>query len=158
VATNLVIYNFVEREYKGVPGGADEHVAVHFAQAANVLHVDSDDAAEQRAWEKGFRTMVDERRRDKLRAAQEEGKDISETDLDDDLQRNQFNFTERAAQTYCPPSKSRVVSTIPPETNESGGLMTQWMLYDAYMIEFDRLTVIANLERLGSKVRTLHAR
>jgi hypothetical protein len=43
------------------------------------------------------------------------GKELSEGDLDDDLQRNQFNFTERAVQCYTQPIKTRVVSTTPPE-------------------------------------------
>ena len=47
------------------------------------------------------------------------------------LQRNQFNFTERAAQTYVNPLKTRVISTLPPETGRASGLMTQWALYDA---------------------------
>ncbi|RYG42583.1 hypothetical protein EON68_01640, partial [archaeon] len=196
VPSNLVVYNFVDKEYKvrcctvlvrtractprvlsgarphaatracarmsrrgpenvqGVPGSADEHIAAHLTLVGGVMHTDSEDAAEQRSWEKAYRSTVEERRRDRLRAAQEEGKELSEMDLDDDLQRNQFNFTERAAQTYTATIKSRVISTVPPETSQSSGQMTQWLMYDAYMAEYDRLAALAAAEKAGSKAST----
>jgi len=150
VPTNLVVFNFTDREYKGVPGTADEHVATHFALAGSIMHADTEDAAEQKAWEKAYRAMIDERRRDKVRAAQEEGKEVADTDLDDELQRNQFNFSERAAQMYSAGHKSRVVSTVPPETADAGGSMTQWQLYDAYVAEYDRLLLQAAADKAAS--------
>lgn len=47
------------------------------------------------------------------------------------VQRNQFNYSERAAQTYTNPLKTRVISTLPPETGRTAGNMTQWALMDA---------------------------
>lgn len=150
VPTNLVVFNFTDREYKGVPGTADEHVVTHFALSGSVMHMDTEDAAEQKAWEKAYRAMIEERRRDKTRAAHEEGKEVSETDLDDELQRNQFNFSERAAQMYSAGFKTRVISTVPPETSEASGSMTQWQLYDAYVAEYERLVMQAAADKAAS--------
>lgn len=151
VPQNVVIYNFEDREFKGVPGTADEHVAFHVVLEGSVMHTESEGAADQRNNEKEYRSQVDERRRDLQRAAQEEGKpELTEADLEDDLQRNQFNFTERAAQTYVNPIKTRVVSTTPPETAHSSGVMTQWAMYDAYVAEFERLTLLAQAEKAGA--------
>jgi dynein intermediate chain 1 len=150
VPSNVVSYNFVEKEFKGVPGAADEHITVHLHIAGGVLHQDSEEGAEQRAWERNYRALVEERRREKMRVAQEEGKELSELDLEDDLQRNQFNYTERAAQTYNPVSRTRVVCTEPPETSEASGSMSQWQIYDAYVAEQERLTAAANAEKAGA--------
>lgn len=87
VATNVVVYNFEDREFKGVPGSTDEHVAFHVSLEGSVMHNDSEDAAEQHAHEKEYRSQVEERRRELQRAAQEEGKpELTEADLEDDLQ------------------------------------------------------------------------
>lgn len=72
-AHNLVIYNFVDKEFKGVPGGADEHVAYHLSIAGHSMHTESEDAADQRAFERAYKAAADERRRERIRAAQEEG-------------------------------------------------------------------------------------
>jgi dynein intermediate chain 1, axonemal len=150
VPTSMVVYNFVDKEYKGIPGAADEHIAVHLHISGAVLHTElSEEGSEQKSWERNYKASVEERRRDKMRAAQEEGKEISDLDLDDDLQRNQFNYTERAAQTYVAQTKHRVISTEPPHTAESSGSMSQWRIYDAYMAEFERLQAAANAEKLA---------
>lgn len=151
VPASMVVYNFVDKEYKGIPGAADEHIAVHLHVAGAVLHTElSEEGSEQKSWERNYKASVEERRRDKMRAAQEEGKEISDLDLDDDLQRNQFNYTERAAQTFVPQTKTRVISTEPPHTTQASGSMSQWSIYDAYMAEFERLQAAANAERLAA--------
>ena len=87
VASGVVIYNFEDREFKGVPGSADEHVSFAVSLEGSVMHTESEDAAEQHAHEKEYRSQVEERRRDLQRAAQEEGKpELTEADLEDDLQ------------------------------------------------------------------------
>jgi dynein intermediate chain 1 len=92
---------------------------------------------------------VEDRRRQKIMAAQEAGKELGEGDADDEG-RNQFNYTERAAQTYNNSVKARLVSTVPPESATTSGRMTQWSLYDAYLVEYDRMVYAANMEK-GAK-------
>jgi hypothetical protein len=149
---DLVIYDFVSREFKSAPSTGDEHIVTHFAARGGYLHRNSEAAADQRQWEKQYRLAVEERQRERRAKAQVEGKIISETDLEDELQRNQFNFTERAVQFSPAALRTRVVSTSPPLTRSASGEMTQWMLQDAYAMEFERLTQAAALAAERSKV------
>jgi len=80
--------------------------------------------------------------------AQEQGKQLSQAELEeDDTQRNQFNFTERAVQTYNATTKTRVVSTTPPDSTTSSGSMTQWALYDAYVTDYENAVALASQEK-----------
>ena len=94
--------------------------------------------------EKRFRTLVEDRRRARLMEAQEQGKELSQAELEeDDTQRNQFNFTERAVQTYNATTKTRVVSTTPPDSTTASGEMTQWALYDSYLQEYESAVALS---------------
>lgn len=155
VPNSVVTYSFVDKEYKGVPGAADEHIVVHHTSAASVLHTSSEEANEQRAWEKSYRTWIEDRRREKQRVAHEEGKELTEHDMDDDIQRNQFNFTERSAQTHNQPIETAFYTTVPLVMSYASGNMNQWSFYDAYVTEYDKLVYQANIERLGSKAAAL---
>ena len=76
--------------------------------------------------------------------AQEQGKELSQAELEeDDTQRNQFNFTERAVQTYNATTKTRVVSTTPPDSTTASGEMTQWALYDSYLQEYESAVALS---------------
>jgi len=47
--------------------------------------------------------------------------------------RNQFNFSERASQTYAFTVKERAINTEPPAQLTFAGNVTQWVIYDAYV-------------------------
>ena len=48
------------------------------------------------------------------------------------LLRNQFNFSERASQTFNYTTKERGMMTVPPPRSSFSGSCTQWEIYDAY--------------------------
>jgi dynein intermediate chain 1, axonemal len=102
---------------------------------------ESDEAASQLAVEKTIRDEVRARKRALEARAQEEGKTLEEIEEEegDAGGRNQFNFSERAAQTYVAPMKDRAVSTAPPDTLSYGATASRWDIYDAYIEEFERL-------------------
>ncbi len=152
-AHGVILFNFVEKEYKPIPGTADESVTFHLSRTGVRLHNESEDAGDQKAYERNYRQMADDRRRQRIMQMQEEGKEVSylagaDQGLDDDSenQRNQFNFTERAAQTFNNTTKTRVISTTPPDSATTSGNMTQWALYDAYIIEYERMLYALNME------------
>lgn len=151
IPSTVVYYNFVEKEFKIMPGAADEHIVPHLHIHGGVLHKESEEGAEQRNWERDFKSRVAEKQRDRIRVAQASGKEIGELDVDDDLQRNQFNYTERAAQTYNSTLKTRVACTEPPETSSASGSMSQWQIYDAYVHEVERVAMVANSEKSAQK-------
>eukprot|EP00038_Savillea_parva_P008024 m.174145 g.174145 ORF g.174145 m.174145 type:complete len:742 (-) comp13793_c0_seq1:370-2595(-) len=49
--------------------------------------------------------------------------------------RNQFNFSERASQTFNYTTKERGVATVPPPRSNFSALATQGIIYDAYAAE-----------------------
>merc|ERR1719277_566648 len=51
--------------------------------------------------------------------------------------RNQFNFSDRAAQTKNPILRERGWATEPPPTTGYTGTMTQWDIFDTYMKEIE---------------------
>jgi hypothetical protein len=59
--------------------------------------------------------------------------------VDDDKQaqkrslRNQFNYQERASQTFNLPIREKGMKTDPPQRSVFSVESTQWMIYDAYM-------------------------
>ena len=142
---NLVIFNFLEREFKPVAAASDEHISFHVSRNGTLLHLQSEDASDQKAYERNFKDERDTRRRARVKEAQEQipPKQLSAEEMEDDVQRNQFNFTERAAQSFDNTTKTRVVSTTPPESVSVRGSMTQWALYDAYVIEYDRMIYVS---------------
>ena len=67
-----------------------------------------------------------------------EGAEDEEEIVDDEppkVLRNQFNFSERASQTFNYTTKERCVATEPPPRSNYQGSCTQWEIYDAYVIE-----------------------
>lgn len=72
--------------------------------------------------------------------------------VDSKALRNQFNFSERAAQTQNNPNRDRDTSTEPPPTAAFNASCTQWEIYDAYMEDQTRQHVQKELARLKGKV------
>ena len=51
--------------------------------------------------------------------------------------RNQFNYSERAAQTFNNPIRDKGFKTEPPPTSNFASSANQWKIYDEYMKEYD---------------------
>ncbi|CAJ0965851.1 unnamed protein product, partial [Ranitomeya imitator] len=51
---------------------------------------------------------------------------------------NQFNFSERASQTYNNPQRERASQTEPPPRATFSGTANQWEIYDAYIAELQK--------------------
>ncbi|KAH9524710.1 hypothetical protein Btru_027600 [Bulinus truncatus] len=51
---------------------------------------------------------------------------------------NQFNFSERASQTYNNPFRDRGTVTEPPPRASFASNVTQWEIYDAYQEDFEK--------------------
>ncbi|XP_022903959.1 dynein intermediate chain 2, ciliary [Onthophagus taurus] len=61
---------------------------------------------------------------------------------------NQFNFCERAALTYNNPVRSQGTQTTPPPIEIYSGNVLQWIIYDAYLIDFAEQEAERERERL----------
>ena len=103
---------------------------------------DSDECRDQEEyWEnkkKGNKSLLD-----KMNVAikEEFGKDPLEGN--DKAQkkslRNQFNFQERASQTFNLPLREKGIKTDPPQCSNFSLETTQWQIFDAYMSAYEEI-------------------
>ncbi|XP_063312769.1 dynein axonemal intermediate chain 1 [Pelobates fuscus] len=149
---NIVRYSFKERVYK--PISAVDQLAVHFALDGNMLHKDSDEARRQRARmgvvEDSAPSDVaapdagdkDEEGEGKAATpvASEEGADGEEITRNKKERKltNQFNYSERASQTFNNPLRERASQTEPPPRATFSATANQWEIYDSYLEELHK--------------------
>lgn len=155
---NIVRYSFKERQYKQT--SHVDQLAIHFALDGNMLHKDSDEAKRQMAKlgipdsgevagsEGGETTPA----AGGAPAEGEEGKDeAKEGDQREEAGTpgpgasakaekltNQFNYSERASQTYNNPYRERGTATEPPPRATFASNVTQWEIADAYHEDFEK--------------------
>jgi len=134
-AHNWSIYSLKEKCFK-----RDDQVdqcVYHFSMDGQILLRDGPDAAEQ--FERMDLKDQEQAQRDAEEAVDEEfdpPEDQTEEPKKNPL-RNQFNFSERAAQTKNPVLRDRSWTTEPPPTTGFTSTVTQWEIYDQYMKEIE---------------------
>ncbi|XP_033750678.1 dynein intermediate chain 2, ciliary-like isoform X4 [Pecten maximus] len=153
---NIVRYSFKERQYKQI--SSVDQLAIHFALDGNMLHKDSDEARRQMA-KLGMPDAVQSEHAGSEGGegagagaaegdeAKEEGKDEGRDDAATPAPAaaaggkkltNQFNYSERASQTYNNPYRERGTATEPPPRATFAGSVTQWEIFDAYNEDFEK--------------------
>lgn len=151
---NIVRYSFKERQYKQI--SSVDQLAIHFALDGNMLHKDSDEAKRQRAKlglpevqsehavseagepaPSGAQGEEEEQKDEGKDEAREEGASPTPAPRDKKLT-NQFNFSERASQTYNNPYRERGTATEPPPRATFSANCTQWEIFDAYQEDFEK--------------------
>ncbi|XP_025077584.1 dynein intermediate chain 2, ciliary-like [Pomacea canaliculata] len=156
---NIVRYSFKERQFKQT--SSVDQLAVHFALDGNMLHKDSDEARRQRTRlglpdSVSSEHVVSEGEEKPAAAEGEEGVERGEgaptesgegeavTPVPAEAHgkekklTNQFNFSERASQTYNNPYRERGTATEPPPRATFSSNVTQWEIYDAYQEDFEK--------------------
>lgn len=148
---NVVRFSFKEREFRQT--ATVEQTVFHLTLDGNLVPSDSDEGRRQKA------------RRSRASKADGGSQTGSKTDLkvpsitnisiavpvtgvaagadeDEDagpvekkVLRNQFNFSERASQTFNQTIKERGAQTEPPPRAVFGATATQWAIYDAYVAD-----------------------
>lgn len=68
--------------------------------------------------------------------------------------KNQFNYSDRAAQTFNNPLRERGVSTEPPPVVDFGATLTQWEIYDFYMADYAAQIMKAKLHEDADKKKS----
>ncbi|XP_064618477.1 dynein intermediate chain 2, ciliary-like isoform X3 [Lineus longissimus] len=156
---NIVRYNFKDRSFKQI--SSVDQLAIHFSMDGNMLHKESDDARrqlmrgdvqEERYWPGSTPAVSDqaiEEEKEAEKEAEEEKPEGEEGPKDDGTSTpaptggdkkltNQFNYSERASQTYNNPYRERGTATEPPPRITFAGNATQWEIYDAYQEDFEK--------------------
>nr|XP_054376988.1 dynein axonemal intermediate chain 1 isoform X7 [Pongo abelii] len=161
---NIVRYSFKEGTYK--PIGFVNQLAVHYTQVGNLIPKDSDEGRRQHyrnelvAGSQESAKVISETEN---LEEDEEPKELetepgSQTDVpaagaaekvtEEELMTpkqpkerkltNQFNFSERASQTYNNPVRDRECQTEPPPRTNFSATANQWEIYDAYVEELEK--------------------
>uniref|UniRef100_A0A4W3I4P2 Dynein axonemal intermediate chain 1 n=1 Tax=Callorhinchus milii TaxID=7868 RepID=A0A4W3I4P2_CALMI len=186
---NIVRFNFKERVYKHV--SIVEQLAVHYSVDGHLLHVDSDEARRQlsKISSVGDTTSVvsgitepreeeeieETENKDEEGTEEPEATDIIESEAkEEDVEkggkpkyerkiRNQFNFSERASQTFNNPVRANGCQTEPPPRANFAATASQWEIFDAYTEELEKLeskkekpkaAAVKKEERLTKKKQT----
>jgi len=147
--SNIVRFNFKEQSYKQIP--TVDQLAVHFSIDGNMLHKDSEEARRQLMAHSGEDDEgKDQQDGDEDNEDEDEEKVVEEkTDREETTPSpggkapaqkltNQFNFCERASQTYNNPYRERGTMTEPPPRVSFSGNANQWEIYDAYVEDLQR--------------------
>ena len=132
IPNNITKYNYHSRCFKVDPPGGQDNLAIHLALEGASLHRDSTEAKEQAAYYIKYKEDLAEAKR---LIIEENGKEGGEDDLFEN-RKNQFNYSERAAQTFNNPLRERYVSTKPPAVVNFSGTVSQWDIYDRYMGDY----------------------
>lgn len=155
---NIARYSFKERQYKQI--SSVDQLAIHFCLDGNMIHKDSDEAHRQLARSGMVDAMTEQASEAELeqqteteeaaeKAEGEGGKDAAAGDDEtttpaptsggaEKKLTNQFNFSERASQTYNNPLRERGTATEPPPRATFSSSVTQWEIFDAYQEDFDK--------------------
>jgi dynein intermediate chain 1 len=116
------------------PPGPGDNLYLHHSSQGSMIHKESEDAKAQAAYDMKKADEEREARDAAVRQAKEEaearGEKIDETSLQFESGKNQFNYSERAAQTYTNPLRQRSVETEPPPVLNYMATITQ-----VYLIE-----------------------
>uniref|UniRef100_A0A8C8S6H7 Dynein axonemal intermediate chain 1 n=1 Tax=Pelusios castaneus TaxID=367368 RepID=A0A8C8S6H7_9SAUR len=153
---NIVRYSFKERAYK--PISYVDQLAIHFSLDGNLLLRDSDEGRRQGArvsleavlapvestvMEAEETEVKEEGSKEDIptAAAEEaaEGEERPPQPLKEQKLTNQFNFSERASQTFTNPLRERACQMEPPPRATFSASANQWEIYDAYVEELQKL-------------------
>ena len=152
---NICKFSFKDRCYKPNPPGQD-NLSVHFSLEGSSMHVESDECKKFVERVGKPREQHDETIDVVIKVTtttfddQATTTDTADTPLPDDTAsgsststsssvdhaKNQFNFSERASQTFNNPLKSSGVNTEPPPMTQYQDGVSQWQIHDVYKTEF----------------------
>lgn len=133
---NVCKFSYKDKCFKLDPSGQGDNIAVHFCLQGSIMHVNSDECKKHR--ERAGKLCEEQEpdgpvTDDSQTGASNSG---SSTMLIMDQAKNQFNFSERASQTFNNPLKSRGVNTEPPPITQYQDDVNQWKVYDSYKSDF----------------------
>ncbi|CAF3871249.1 unnamed protein product [Rotaria magnacalcarata] len=144
-AENIVRFSYKERTFKPIP--QVDQLAVHFQLDGNLIHKDS---------EEGKRQLIRDAEEHAAEEAEAPAAVVQETakegddDDEDKLKKpattggkgkkltNQFNFSERASQTYNNPCRDRETFVEQTPRAVVSDNVSQWSIFDAYNEDFDQ--------------------
>lgn len=148
-AHNTTQYSFKEKCFK-VDEQVDQ-VVMHFAMDGLILLKESPEAIDQ--IEVLEKKEAEQNEKEEAEAIDEDfdpPENEKEIPVKNPL-RNQFNFSERAAQSKNAILRERSWTTEPPPTTRNFGTVTQWEIFDQYMADIEAAKEKEKDDKKGSK-------
>ncbi|CAE7350302.1 unnamed protein product [Symbiodinium necroappetens] len=147
---NTTQFSFKEKCFK-----TDEQVdqvVMHFSMDGGILLKDSPEAQDQDE-------VLDKKQQEQTEKDSQEAidEDFDPPENEKEIPkknplRNQFNFSERAAQTKNHLLRDRSWTTQPPPTTRNYGTVTQWEIFDQYMADIEAAKEKEKEEKTKSKI------
>jgi len=138
-----------------------QHTIFHFKFDGWLLEKKTEEGKSQMELEKARAQEAEEKEQaafERKLIAKDSGEplpDVDESDFKLDMRiRNQFDFAERASQTFNLTLRERVMSTEPPPSSTVTGIVNQAEIYDTYIREIERQNYLkekAEREKLAQK-------
>jgi len=120
------------RTYK--PEATIDHCVFHFSTDGNMM--EADESKNQKAKDQRMEREARKTQLELAEAAESNPSQQMDTKEIKDLVRilkNQFNYCDRASQTFNNPMRERQILTDPPPSITFSNTATQWEIYDAYV-------------------------
>ena len=164
LARHLTRFDYAEGGYKAV--GGQSQLAVHFVMDGVLIHVESDEAKEQKEWlavnkdrivdikssstdtaadnESSATPPMSPSARTRASGGEDEDEDGKGSEVaaagpvNDKALKNQFNYSERGNQTINNALRDREVVTEPPPCVTFSGQVTHWEIFDTYCESLDK--------------------
>ncbi|CAD7944206.1 unnamed protein product [Amoebophrya sp. A25] len=132
-AHNVTQYSYREQCFK--KDDQVEQMVMHLTTDATILKKGSAEEASQQE-------ILKRKKEEQERRNAQEAVDVTIVEYDGEAAkkntlRNQFNFSERASQTYNEVQRTRVAATQPPLCKDFAESVTQWIIYDSYMKDIE---------------------
>ena len=141
VPKNVCKFSYKDKCYKPDPPGQGDNMATHFSIEGSCLHIDSEECKKYHEKE----VIADEQATNSNDNDTKVTSEIQTTTSSSGVStvacgssghiKNQFNYSERASQTFNNPLRSRGVRTSPPPVTQYSGQANQWIIYDTYKTE-----------------------
>lgn len=139
---NIVRFSYKEKTYKPIPHV--EQIAIHFQMNGNLIHKESEEAKRQMTRksdsstaEVAVKSEVKDAEVSAKKADEDEDEEGKPKGQGEKKASNQFNFSERASQTYNNPYRERTTMTEPPPRLNFSSNVSQWEIFDAYQEDFE---------------------
>jgi len=163
VHMKAVEFDHSEGEYKLEALGVKDYLKVHFYMEGDLMHVGSE-AARLQEESRNLRAAPPVEKETSEGGAQTEATTTTSAPAEEGVEgaaapvaaaapeenanpnqlvKNQFNFSERATQTFNNPMRNKEVCTSPPETCNFVDQVTQHKIFDRYLDDIERRIITA---------------
>ena len=126
---NVSRFSFKDRQFK--LDAAVEQMFTHFEMEGCLVHKDTEEGRRIVSEADAEKVAAERAKENEALAAQS---DHYEREDDSKQLRNQFNFSERASQTFNHPLRERGTVTEPPPSISFSATATQWEIFDACVV------------------------